>query len=295
MDPLEAVLSLPGASPRTVHVDGGETRLRYHVAGEDGSPVVLLHGGGLDAAAVSWKHAVGALASDHRVYAPDWPGYGDSDPPGATPTLDYYASVLDSFLDGVGLDSAHLAGISLGGGVALSAALDAPERVDRLALVDSYGLGNTVPGGKAGTLLGGFGPLNAALWAATRRSRSLVAAGVRAATADPPPGLVDEAWALARRPNAGEAWRAFQRVEVSSEGLRTDLSARFGDLSVPTLLIHGRQDRFVPVAWAERAAAAIPDARLEELDCGHWATRERPNRVNRLLREWFDGGASQSS
>ena len=296
MDPSHAVLGIAGASARTTTVDDGDTRLRYHVAGPtDAPPVVLLHGGGLDAASVSWKRAVAPLSADNRVYAPDWPGYGDSDSPASTPTLGYYADVLESFLDSVGVASARVAGISLGGGVALSTALASPERVDRLALVDSYGLGNAVPGGRAGTLFGGFAPLNAALWAATRRSRSLVAAGVRAATADPPPGLVDEAWALARRPNAGEAWRAFQRAEVSSEGLRTDLSGRLGDLPVPTLLIHGRRDRFVPVEWAERAAAAIPGSRLEVLDCGHWATRERPNAVNRLLREWFEAGETQSS
>lgn len=288
MDPERAVLGVPGASPRTTTVDGGETRVRYHVAGDrDAPPVVLLHGGGLDAAAVSWKRAVASLAGEYRVYAPDWPGYGDSDPPAGTPTLGYYADVLASFLDAVGVDSARVAGISLGGGAALATALDSPARVDRLALVGSYGLGNAVPGSRTSAGLVGFGALNAALWAATRRSRSLVAAGVRAATVDPPPGLIEEVWALARRPDAGRAWRAFQHAEVASGGLRTDLSSRFGELSVPTLLIHGRRDQFVPVEWAERAADAVPDARLVRLDCGHWASRERPAAVNRHLTESF--------
>jgi pimeloyl-ACP methyl ester carboxylesterase len=292
VDPRHAVVGLAGASPRTATVDDGDTRLRYHVTGPAGGPpVVLLHGGGLDAAAVSWKHAVAPLSADCRVYALDWPGYGDSDPPASTPTLGYYAGVLESFLDAVGVGSARVAGISLGGGVALATALSSPERVDRLALVGSYGLGNAVLGGRAGSLLGGVAPLNAALWAATRRSRSLVAAGVRAATAEPPPGLVDEAWALARRPGAGTAWRDFQRAEVASGGLRTDFSSRLRELSPSTLLIHGRRDRFVPVEWAERATDRIPEARLTLLDCGHWATRERPEAVNRLLAEFV----SQSS
>lgn len=54
-------------------------RVRYVVAGPDDAPaVVLLHGGGLDAAAFSWKRTVSALADGFRVYAPDWPGYGGS-------------------------------------------------------------------------------------------------------------------------------------------------------------------------------------------------------------------------
>lgn len=288
MHPPDAVLSVPGASPRTARVDDGETRLRYHVAGpDDAPPVVLLHGGGFDASAVSWKRAIPALAGEFRVYAPDWPGYGDSDPPARTPTLQYYADVFRSFVDAVGLDSASVAGISLGGGVALTAALGSPDRTTRLALVDSYGLGSSVPGGRVGAFVGRVGPLSAALWAATRRSRSLVAAGVRSATVDPPVGLVDEAWALARRPGAGEAWRAFQRAELSARGRDGRPAERLEDVSVPCLLVHGRDDRLVPVRWAERAAERIPDARLVALDCGHWSSRERPDEVSGVLADFF--------
>jgi pimeloyl-ACP methyl ester carboxylesterase len=288
--PRHAVLSIPGGSPRTAFVDDGETRVRYHVAGPaEAPPVVLLHGGGVDAAAVSWKRAVPALAGRYRVYAPDWPGYGDSDPPASTPTLSYYADAFTAFLDAVDVDAAAVAGVSLGGGVALASALAAPARVTRLALLGSYGLGSNASAGAEWL----FGPLADALWATARRSRPLVAAGVRAATADVPPDLIAEAWALARRPGAGDAWRAFQRAEATSRGSGVDLPARLGDLGVPALLLHGAQDRLVPLDLAERAAERIPDGRLVVLDCGHWTTRERPTAVNEHLSAFF--AAAQSS
>lgn len=84
---------IPEADSRTTVVDGAS--VRYLDAGEgDGPPVVLLHGGGIDEALLSWRHALPALATDRRVVAPDWPGYGESDPPTETPLPEYYRNIL---------------------------------------------------------------------------------------------------------------------------------------------------------------------------------------------------------
>ena len=287
--PTTHVASVPSAvEPRRVQLDG--LGLRYLRTGEAGPPVVLLHGGGIDAAAVSWRAVQPALATSFRTVAPDWPGYGESDGPERGPTTEYYVDVLRRFLDHLGLDSVRLAGVSMGGGAALGFALDSPERVDRLALLDSYGLGGGVPGGRLSAWLAGSDPLGRLLWGVLRRSRRATALTVWAATVDPPPGLVDEVYAELQRPGATRAWRAFQRAEVRPSGLRTNYVDRLPDLAVPTLLVHGERDAFVPVEWAVRAATLIPDATLRVLPgCGHWAPRERPERVAGLLAEFFTG------
>lgn len=262
--------------------------VRYLHAGNDGPPVVLLHGGGMDAASVSWRTVQPALAGEFRTFAPDWPGFGESDPPERGPTTDYYVEVLTRLLDDLGLDSVALAGVSMGGGVALGFALDSPERVDHLALVDSYGLGGDVPGGRIAAWIAGSDRLNGLLWGALERSRWATGLTVSAATVEPPPGLADEVYAELQRPGATRAWRAFQRAEVSSTGLRTNYLDRLPDLEVPTLFVHGERDSFVPVEWAIRAATIVPDAEVRVLpNCGHWAPRERPGRVATLLADFF--------
>lgn len=253
----------------------------YTVAGDEGAqPVVLLHGGGFDSALVSWRHVLPALSDSFRVYAPDWPGYGESDPPERTPTTDYYIEVLGRFLDGVGIDHPALVGVSLGGGVAVGYALSHPERVRRLVAVDSYGLGGNVPGGMVAALIVRSETVSGALWTLIRRSQTVASLSVRAAVYPPnlTDDLIDDALTELGRPNATEAWQAFQRAEIGLRSLRTNYVGRFSDLTVPTLFVHGERDEFIPVEWAVRAATLTPDADLRVFsDCGHWTPRERPD------------------
>jgi pimeloyl-ACP methyl ester carboxylesterase len=119
-------------------VDGDDIGLHYRTGGS-GPPLVLLHGIGLDAATVSWRHALPALAGDRTVYAPDLPGHGESDKPDRAYTTAYYLEVIEAFLDELDIDEPALGGLSMGGALALGHTLDSGP-VERLVLVDSYGL-----------------------------------------------------------------------------------------------------------------------------------------------------------
>jgi len=279
-----------GPTRERVDVDG--TSVSYLVAGpETEPPVVLLHGGGFDAAAVSWKHVLPDLAEHRRLYAPDWPGYGDSDPvpDGVEPTIDYYSGVLGSFLDALGVERAALVGLSMGGGAALGFALEHPGRVEQLVAVDAYGLGGEVPGGRLGTLVFGSRLGSKLAWGLIKRSRRLCAASIRGTVAaDDPEELVADALAHLDRPDATEAWARFQRAEITRDGARTDFTDRLPELVVPALFVHGREDSLVPFGWAERAAGLVPDGELAALDCGHWSTRERPAELVERVETFLD-------
>lgn len=266
-------------SQRTVTLDG--LRVAYTVAGDaDALPVVLLHGGGFDARVVSWRSVLPALSDSFRVYALDWPGYGESDLPERTPTTEYYMEVLDRFLDAVGIDCPALLGVSLGGGIALGYALSHSERVRRLVAVDSYGLGGEVPGGAVAALFVGSETLSGLLWDLIKRSQTLAALGVRVAVHPPnlTDELIDDALTELERPRATAAWQAFQRTEIGVHGLRTNYVGQLSDLSVPALFVHGEHDGFVPVEWSIRAATIASNATVRVLsDCGHWTPRERPD------------------
>ncbi len=272
-------------SDRWVAVDGLD--VHYLQAGDKGSPVLLLHGGGTDSAALSYKYVIGPLAQGHRVYAPDWPGYGQSDKPDADYSVDYYVRFLGRLMDALALPRASLVGLSLGGGIALGFTLRSPQRVDRLVLVDSYGLGWQAPWPALSYLMIRLPFVNELTWLAFAGSRWLVRQGLRGIMYNPAAvddELVDEAHALVRQEGVGRAWRTFQRSEVAWGGLATSYVKRLHEVAVPTLIVHGAEDRLVPPAWARRAYALIPDSRLCLLpQCGHWPPREKPEEFNRCL------------
>lgn len=275
-------------------VDVAGTTVRCNVAGpEDGRPVVLLHGGGMDAAAVSWRETVPALAGDYRVYAPDLPGYGTSDrvPADATPDVHYYVDVVDALLSELDLVETTLVGISKGGGIALGYTFAHPARVGRLCLVDSYGLGGDVPGGTLGAAYVKAPKLLEATWWLMRKSRRVTRASLESLLH--PDNLtetfVDDACREIRREGSGDAYVRFRRAEVGWTGLRTNFADRVADLPVPALFVHGQDDELVPPAYSKAAADAAPVADLFTLtDCGHWPPREHPEAFNSRLRAWLE-------
>ncbi len=109
--------------------------------------MLLPHGGGLDSADFTYKYIIGPLAEERRVLAPGWPRYGPSDKPDVEYTVPFYVGFLEQLVDALGLERTSLVGISMGAAVALGFALRAPERIEKLVLVDSYGLGGQCPGG----------------------------------------------------------------------------------------------------------------------------------------------------
>lgn len=231
------------------------------------------------------------LARRHRVFAPDWPGHGESDSPDLDYSTDYFLDFLGRLLDALGLEKASLAGSSLGAGVALGFALRSPERIDRLVLVGSFGLGSQVPWRVISYLVVRLPLVNRMIWAALNRSRRMVKVSLRSVIYDPKvitEELVNEVYQEARKAGAGKAYRSWQRSEISWKGLRTDFVGKLPSLRAPTLILHGEMDRFVPVSWAERAHRLIKGSELRVFQgCKHWIPRERPDEFNRVVQEFL--------
>jgi pimeloyl-ACP methyl ester carboxylesterase len=286
------VVSEVGTTVETTWARIEGLRVRCLAAGTGRAPpVLLLHGGGFDAAGFSYRYAIEPISRLRPVMAFDWPGYGGSDTPNLRCDLAYYARFLSRLMDSLGIQRAALVGISMGGGAALSFALCSPERVEKLVLVDSYGLGKDIPHGRLGYFLV-HAPLAADLiYALFRRSRRSLRWGLSRIVCDPrvvSDELVDEARRLLDQPAAGRAFRSFRKSEVGWSGMKTDLSDRLGEAAVPTLLVHGDRDRVVPVEWARRAHERLPDSELRILQgCGHWPPRECPDTFNRVVTDFL--------
>jgi pimeloyl-ACP methyl ester carboxylesterase len=112
--------------------------LAYTAAGS-GEPLVLIHG--LGGTRQTWRHVIGPLAATHRVIAPDLPGHGDSAAPAGDYSLGAHAAAVRDLLVALGHPTATVAGHSLGGGIGMQFAYQFPERISRLILIGSGGLG----------------------------------------------------------------------------------------------------------------------------------------------------------
>lgn len=251
----------------------------------------LLHGGGTDSASLSWKHTIEPLANNFHVFAPDWPGYGESDKPVSQYTTDYYISFLSDFMQSLGIGETSLVGASMGGGIALGFALQSPQRVDSLVIVDSYGLQTAAPAHKLSYLFTRMPLLSEMTWALLKCSRTMTRASLRSIFDKPnvvSEELVDEVYAELKKPGIGRAFISFQKSEVLWNGLRTVYVDRLHEIKVPTLIVHGAKDRLVPLDRARQAHQLIRDSQLHVIaDCGHWPQREKPDEFNRLLLQFL--------
>jgi pimeloyl-ACP methyl ester carboxylesterase len=273
-------------------IEVGKLRIHCLMAGQTDAPVLLLHGGGYDSASLSYKPSIGAISQDHGVFAPDWPGYGDSDKPRIAYSTEYYVEFLGHLMDALGLEKAALVGISMGGAISLGFALRAPHRVDKLVLVDSHGLGQEVPWRVMSYVLVRLPLLNRVMWAVMGRSRRMIRWSLRTVIHDPQvvnKSLVAEVFRLAKKPGVGRAWRSWQKNEIKWSGLHTNFVDELHTLAVPTLILHGEQDRYVPVSWARRAHGLIRDSELRIFpQCGHWLSREKPMEFSRAVVEFLE-------
>lgn len=293
----------PGARER--HLDIPHGRLRVLHAGDPKAgrpPLVLVHGGGTDHSGISWYRLMAPLAEDREVWAVDLPGFGgsvDTPPVGGPHEL---AAALGDAMATLGLGRAVVAGVSMGGDVALNLALDRPDAVAGLVLIAPGGLVPRV-GGRATHFWAWLAAQlpDAILLPASRLANRFVDATLRAIVRDPatlPPEVVAEFTREARDPRGGIAYGRYNQATIGRHGMLNNLVDRVQAIGVPTLLFHGEDDPLVDPAGSRRAAERIPQARLVMVpECGHWAQLEAHDRFlaeARALLAEVDGSADDS-
>lgn len=272
----------------------GPRRATYLDTGpRDGVPVLLLHGVGFDRAGLSWEKTIPALTRTRRVIAPDLPGYGDSEGFGRPHTVADLGRWTASFLQALKIARADVTGVSMGGAMALWLAIHRPHLVDRLVPVGAYGLARRLPLQPLAWAVTRL-PLMRLSYAAAARSPRLARLGLALAYAEPrriTADTVADVMAISRQQAAEPAFAHFQTAEVGPTRLTTCLMDDLPRIAAPTLFIHGRHDRLVPVAAARAATARVPGARLELLDSGHWPMREAPVAFDAALTSFLDGAS----
>jgi pimeloyl-ACP methyl ester carboxylesterase len=279
-----------------IRLTGGDLDgLQLHYVEEGQGPAtVLIHG--LGGFAESWRHNVPELARHGRVIALDLPGSGRSGKPRRAYTLEFLAQALDRLLHTLGVDRVHLVGHSLGGAVAARYTLDHPGRVERLAL-----LGAAVPGFDLRpswvyrTLsLPGLGEILSRLI-----TRGICTTALARCFDRPDPDeirfFVDHEFAARSCSEGRAAYLSLLRSVTDDFTVGADVyRAALSQLGRGVLVVHGLQDRVIPLAHARQVAEGLSVAQPRWLDrCGHFPQIEHAEVVNTYLCDFLFAPASR--
>jgi 4,5:9,10-diseco-3-hydroxy-5,9,17-trioxoandrosta-1(10),2-diene-4-oate hydrolase len=274
-------------APQVQYTKVGQINTRFWALGDEGSTVLLIHG--IGGSLEDWMLNANALARNNCVFAVDLVGSGHSDKPSVSYTFSYLAQFVNDFMEAENIDRACLIGHSLGGGVSLQFTIQFPDKVDKLVLVNSAGLG------KEGSILFRLPTLPILGELLTRPSRKGTANLLKACVHDPAvvtDELIELAYSLAVLPGAQNAFLSTVRSLGNFRGIRKDVLRsivdNLGTITAPTLIFWGQQDRILPVAHAHVAENKIPDTQLHIFDpCGHCPQLERPEEFNSIVLKFL--------
>lgn len=252
------------------HANADGVSIHYEVDG-DGPPVVFCGDVGLGAWQFGWQH--GAVAGPFTAITPEWRGIGESDRPTGPYSLSDFVGDLEAVLSAEGVRNPHLVGYGFGGMVALQYALG-QARPESLTLL------GTPPSGADLNADGVWGDPNN-----PGEVRSAIDAGLSAEFREERPDVLDQI----------EDWRtvedADQQVfEWQQSALNEfDVGDQLFEITTPTLVCHGSDDRICPVEYGEALADGLPRGEFVEVyGAGHLVGVEASGHVNDELRSWLD-------
>jgi len=265
-------------------------RVIYRIAGS-GPPVVLIHG--MVNSSRHWEAVALRLAEHYTVIAPDLIGHGDSATPRGDYSLGAHAASIRDLLAVIGVDRATIVGHSLGGGVAMQFFYQFPQRVERMVLVSSGGLGREVSPMLRGAALPGAAAL---LWLAAHPQveARLSQLGERLRQRGSGKGVYLQAIARAlqplQRPGARKAFLQTLRSVIDAQGQRVSARDRLYLLGpIPTMIVWGARDNTIPVSHGRHAHEAIPHSRFEILPhAAHFPHLENPEGLAAVLRDFLE-------
>jgi len=249
-------------------------RLYYESTGQ-GEPLLLLHG--LGSSAADWLLQVPAFSPHYRVITLDGRGHGQSDKPPGPYSIQLFAQDIAALLDRLTIPSAHVLGLSLGGCVAQQLALDYPDIVKSLVLVNTFSrLRMTTLQARLRGLI--RFPL---LWFFPMETTARYIA--RALFPKPEQKMLYD---LAVQRMAQNDKRAYRDSIWAI--MRFDSSAQLGRVRCPTLIVAGDRDTTVPLALKHELQALLPGSILRVIaDSGHATPIDQPEEFNRVVLEFL--------
>ena len=263
---------------KTILANGIQTN--YHEHGQ-GEPVLLIHGSGPGVTGwANWRLTIPALAENFRVIAPDIVGFGYTERPvDVQYNMETWLNHILGFMDALGIQKAHVVGNSFGGGLALAMAIRAPKRVERLVLMGSAGLPFTLTEGL--DRVWGYTPSIENM----RGLLDLFAFDRSRVTDD----LARMRYEASVRPGIQEAFaQMFPAPRQNGVDSLASDEVAIKALSHTTMIVHGREDKVIPLASSYALFSMIQKAQIHVFgQCGHWTQIEHAARFNKLISDFF--------
>lgn len=260
----------------------GAFHTNVHDLGQGGGrPLLMIHGSGPGVSAyANWRLAMPVLSKARRVIAPDMVGFGFTDrPAGIAYSMDVWVKQAIDLMDSMDLPQVDLVGNSFGGGLSLALAIRHPQRVRRLVLMGSVGV--PFPITKGLDDVWGYTPSIEAmrgLLDCFAYSRELVN-----------DELAQLRYQASIRPGFQESFSAmFPAPRQRWVDAMASAEASIRQLPHETLVLHGREDKVIPLSNALTLAQWIPNVQLHVFGhCGHWTQIEHADRFNRLVGDFL--------
>ena len=259
--------------------------------------VLLLHGAGCDSAMLSWREVCNAFSDDFSVYTFDFLGYGDSERADDLAGRAFYKthiSCVKCVAEHFDLNEFVLAGLSMGGAVALGFALTYPEKIKALIPVDTWGVSEKMPFHRFSYWYVKHTDLTLAQyrWCAKYRwvakwSISYALIGDKKKITD---SLVDEVMQSCSGDLAGKSMLNFQRSSAGKYRSKPYYLKKLKNLMMPVVYINGEKDPLVPLNDIYKAARECPNSRVEVFrGCKHWSVKEQPQKFCEIVDSVFTG------
>lgn len=259
----------------------GNFNLSYDDLGQSGTPVIFLHGYPFSKA--MWRKQIDFLQTTNRVIACDIRGFGDSEDESSILSIDLFAEDLLQFMDSLKIEKAIVCGLSMGGFIALNAHKRFPERFEALILCDTQCIADT---------------------AAVKEKRyktidDISANGVKNFN----DGFIENVFHKDSLSNKKELVEELRTVvfensqHIITAGLtalaeRTETCSTLGAISIPTMIICGREDTVTPLAQSDFMHQMIEGSTMHVIDnAGHVSNLEHPDEFNQYLLDFLTAGS----
>lgn len=267
---VDLLLSMRGIE-RKVSGKGRQAITYYEGGPREGRPVILLHGFGGNAQ-FTWMRLMPALAKRYHVIAPDMLASNFLRLNAKTYSVDLEVEQVLRLMEDLNLPSSDFVGLSVGGWVSLILALEHPEKVSRLILVESAGLTTEIPELAKLTL--------------TDRDKARRFFQLLFYSPPPLPGFVLDQMVRSSTRIKTQYEAVFMGM-IENSKLRL-LDERVGEIRQPTLVIHGREDRVIPIAVGERLHQLIPGSQIVILEeSGHAPVWDQPAKLEKAMMDFL--------
>jgi len=247
-----------------------------------GTPVVFVHGSGPGVTAyANWRLVMPGLAPHYRTLAPDMVGFGYTDrPAGVTYNVQTWADQTIGFMDALDIQTASVVGNSFGGGIALRMATQHPERIDKLVLMGSMGVSFPITDGL--DRVWGYQP-------SVQNMKAMLGIFAYSPELRDDDELARVRYEASIQPGFQEAFSSmFPAPRQSSVEAMTTPDEELRKISKETLIVHGRDDKVIPLENSYRLLQLIDRSQLHVFGrCGHWTQIERADDFVRLVDDFL--------